>query len=58
MKLQPREELQEPPEESTPYDKTGVPLDGVLVGAGVLGVAACAAALYGALQWRKSRKAR
>ncbi len=58
VKLQPREELQEPPEESTPYDKTGVPLDGVLVGAGVLGVAACAAALYGALQWRKSRKAR
>ena len=37
---------------------TGVPLDSVFAGAGVLGAAACAAALYGALQWRRSRKAR
>ncbi len=55
VKLQPREE---PPEEGRPYDKTGVPLDSVFAGAGVLGAAACAAALYGALQWRRSRKAR
>ncbi len=40
------------------YDKTGVPLDSVFAGAGVLGAAACAVALYGALQWRRSRKAR